>query len=104
VVELPGKTRRLALACTVPMVLSMAMLVASLTFHVSVDDWPRSIDEGSAENAIVGAAAGGAAASTFTGGGGGGGAGGTCFLQPAANIANVTQMPMVLIFRLSNMS
>jgi hypothetical protein len=52
----------------------------------------------------VGASAGGGAGvSTFTGGGGGGG-GGTFFLQPAANIANVRQMPMVLIFRLSNMN
>jgi hypothetical protein len=86
------------------MLLSMAMLVASVTLQVSVDDWPRSIDEGSAENDIVGAA-GGAFSSTFTGGGGGGGAGGAFFgLQPAANIARVKQMPMVLIFRLSNMS
>jgi hypothetical protein len=83
----------------------MEMPLAFVTVQLSVDDWPRSIDEGSAANAAtVGASAGGGAGvSTFTGGGGGGG-GGTFFLQPAANIANVRQMPMVLIFRLSNMN
>jgi hypothetical protein len=87
------------------MLLSMEMLVASVTFQFKVDDWPRSMDEGSAANAATVGAAGGAGVSTFTGGGGGGGAGGgTFFLQPAANIANVRQMPMVLIFRLFNMS
>ena len=32
------------------MPLSMETLVASVTLQRSVDDWPRSIDEGSAEN------------------------------------------------------
>jgi len=87
------------------MLLSMEMLVASVTFQLNVDDWPRSIDEGSAVNAAtVGAAGGGGGAGFSTGGGGGGGGGGAFFLQPAANIANVRQMPMVLIFRLFNMN
>jgi hypothetical protein len=83
----------------------MEMLVASVTFQLSVDDWPRSIEVGSAANAAtVGAAGGGGGVTTATGGGGGGGGGGTFFLQPAANMANVRQMPMVLIFRLFNMN
>jgi uncharacterized membrane protein len=87
------------------MALSMEMLVASVTFQLSVDDWPRSIEVGSAANAAtVGAAGGGGGVTTATGGGGGGGGGGTFFLQPAANMANVRQMPMVLIFRLFNMN
>jgi uncharacterized membrane protein len=87
------------------MALSMEMLLALVTFQLSVDDWPRSIDEGSAVNAaMVGAAGGGGGVTTATGGGGGGGGGGAFFLQPAANIANVRQIPMVLIFRLSNMN
>jgi hypothetical protein len=82
------------------MLLSMEMLVASVTVQLSVDDWPRSIDEGSAANAaMVGAAGGGAGA-----GAGAGGGGGAFFLHPAANIANIRQMPMVLIFRLFNMN
>jgi len=103
VVEAPGNTRRLALACTVPMPLSMEVLLALVTFQVNVDDWPRSIDEGSAVNAVMVGAAGGGGAGFSTGGGGGGGGGGAFFLQPAANIANVRQMPMVLILRLFNM-
>jgi len=87
------------------MELSMATLVAFVTFQVRVDDWPRSIDEGSAANdAMVGAAGAGGGATVGVGGGGGGGGGGAFFLQPAANIANVRQRPMVLIFRLSNMN
>jgi hypothetical protein len=86
------------------MPLSMEMLVASLTLQLSVDDWPRSIDEGSAANeAMLGAAGGGGAGVSTFGGGGGGGAGGF-FLQPAANIANIRQMLMVLILRLFNMN
>jgi hypothetical protein len=83
----------------------MEMALASVTFQFSVDDWPRSIDEGSAVNAVMlGAAGGGGGAGcSFTGIGGGGG-GGAFFLQPAANIANVRQMPMLLILRLFNMN
>jgi uncharacterized membrane protein len=87
------------------MALSMEMLVASVTVQFSVDDCPRSIEEGSAANApMVGAAGGGGGAVVVTGGGGGGGGGGAFFLQPAANIANVRQMPMVPILRLFNMN
>jgi len=80
------------------------MALASVTVQRNVDDWPRSIDEGSAANSVmVGAAGGGAGAGAGAGAGGGGG-GGAFFLQPAANIANIRQMPMVLIFRLFNMN
>jgi hypothetical protein len=104
VVEAPGNTRRLADACTVPMLLSMDTLLASVTVQRNVDDWPRSIEDGSATNSlIVGAAGGGAGAGAGAGGGGGGG-GGAFFLQPAANIASIRHMPIELIFRVSNMS
>jgi hypothetical protein len=86
------------------MPLSMEILVALMTVQFSVDDWPRSIDEGSAENAVMVGAAGGGGGVGVTTGGGGGGVGGAFFLQPAANIANVKHMPMVLIFRLFNMN
>jgi hypothetical protein len=75
-----------------------------VTFQLSVEDWPRSIDVGSAENVAMAGAAGGGGAGTSTFGGGGGGGGGTFFLQPAANNASVRQRPTVLIFRLSNMN
>jgi hypothetical protein len=82
----------------------MAILVASPTPQFRVEDWPRSIDVGSAVNELtVGAAGGGAGAGAGAGAGGGGG-GGAFFLQPAANIDNIRQMPMVLILRLFNMN
>jgi hypothetical protein len=86
------------------MVLSIETLLASVAVQVSVDDWPRSIDEGSAVNDVMLGAAGGGGAGAATGGGGGGGGGGAFFLQPAANIANVRQMPMVPILRLFNIN
>jgi hypothetical protein len=87
------------------MPLSIATLPASVTFQLSVDDWPRSIDDGSAVNEVIlGAGGGGGGAGFSATGGGGGGGGGAFFLQPAANIANVRQMPMVLILRLFNMN
>jgi uncharacterized membrane protein len=87
------------------MLLSMEMLVASVTVQFSVDDWPRSIDEGSAANAVMLGAAGGGGGVTAAGaGGGGGGGGGAFFLQPAANIANNMLKQKILIFRLSNMN
>jgi hypothetical protein len=87
------------------MLLSIETLVAPVTVQVSVDDWPRSIDDGSAANEILGAGGGGGGGAGCTGAGGGGGAGaGAFFLHPTANIANVRQMPMVLILRLVNMN
>jgi hypothetical protein len=78
--------------------------LASVTPQRNVEDWPRSIEEGSATNSVmVGAAGGGGGAGAAAGGGGGGG-GGAFFLHPAANNANIRQMPMMLIFRLSNMN
>jgi hypothetical protein len=86
------------------MVLSMETLVASDTFQLRVDDWPRSIEEGSAVNDVTpGAAGGGGAGTSFTGGGGGGG-GAAFFLHPAANSAKVRQMPIVPILRFCNMN
>jgi hypothetical protein len=86
------------------MLLSIETLVASEMVQFNVDDWPRSIDDGSAVNELTPGAGVGAGAETAAGGGGGGGGGGAFFLQPAANIANVRHMPMVLILRLSNMN
>jgi len=80
------------------------MLLASVTLQLSVDDWPRSIDDGSAVNAVMLGAGGGGGGCTTGAGGGGGGGGGAFFLQPPANIANVRQMPRVVILRLSNMN
>lgn len=71
------------------------MSVASLTAHLSVDDWPRVIVEGSAVKlAITGFGFGGAG---FAGGGGGGGGGGgtaAFFLQPAAKRNNEPAIKM----------
>jgi hypothetical protein len=74
------------------------------TSQRKVEDWPRWIVLGSAENeATVGAAAaGGGGASGF--GAGGGGGGGAFFLQPAANIASISARATQLIFRLLNMN
>ena len=81
------------------------MLVAPVTFQFSVDDWPRSIDVGSAVNdATTGAAGGGGAGCSTGAGGGGGGGGGAFFLQPAANIASVRQIPIEVILRLFSMN
>ena len=103
-VESLGNTRRVPLACMEPIPLSMEMLLASVTFQLKVEDWPRSIEEGSATNRVMLGAAGGGAGAAAGGGGGGGGGGGAFFLHPAANNANIRQTPMVLIFRLSNMN
>jgi hypothetical protein len=82
------------------MPLSMDVLPASVTLQVSVDDWPRSIDEGSAPKVMLGAGGGGGGGAGFsTTGAGGGGGGGAFFLQPAAIIVKARQMPMVPILR-----
>jgi hypothetical protein len=91
-------------ACTEPIPLSIEVLVASVTAQRNVEDWPRSIEEGSATNSVMVGAAGGGAGAGAEGGGGGGGGGGAFFLHPAANNANIRQTPMVLIFRLFNMN
>jgi hypothetical protein len=83
----------------------MEMLVASETVQLSVDDWPRSIDEGSAANApMLGAAGGGGAGAGAGAGGGGGGGGGAFFLQPARKSANNKLKQTIVIFRLFNMN
>jgi hypothetical protein len=105
VVEAPGNTRRLPLACTVPILLSIDVLVASVTVQVSVDDCPRSIDEGSAVNEpTVGADGGGGAGAGAGAGAGGGGGGGAFFLHPARNIARNRLKQTIVIFRLFNIN
>jgi hypothetical protein len=67
------------------------MSVAPVMDQVSVEDCPRSMEDGSAVKLLMtgldegAVAAGGAAA-----GGGGGGGGGAFFLQAAAKIANAS--------------
>jgi hypothetical protein len=76
----------------------MDMSVALLMDQRNVEDWPRSIVDGSAVKlAITGrCAVGGGAGVLVTGGGGGGG--GTFFLQLAANIDNVSAKTTAPIF------
>jgi hypothetical protein len=82
----------------------MLMLVVSPeTAHRRVEDCPRWMEVGSAENCEIDGATG------FTiggGGGGGGGAGGAgaFFLHPAANSASRMANHIKLIFRLLNMN
>jgi hypothetical protein len=77
----------------------MEMSVAFDTDQRNVDDCPRSMELGSAENCEIIGALGGAGFSAG-GGGGGGGGGGAFFLQPAANIASMIPIQMTPIFRL----
>jgi hypothetical protein len=107
VVELVGETWRLPALCTVPIPwLIETLLDVPLISQRKVADWPRWMELGSAVNwATVGAeGAGGGGAGVAAGGGGGGGGAGTFFLHPAANSANETARPMIVIFRLSNMN
>ena len=70
----------------------MVMSVAPVTDQLKVDDWPRSIVEGSAVKLLIVGfeiLEGGGADVVFDGGGGGGG-GGVFFLQPGANAINVS--------------
>ena len=101
-----GNTRRLPVFCTVPMVWSMATLVASpVTCHRRVDDWPIRIEVGSVVNcAITGAA--GFTTSALSGavagsGGGGGGIGAFLLPHPAANTASEIARKMVGLVRFS---
>jgi hypothetical protein len=74
------------------------------TSQRKVEDWPRWIDVGSAENwATVGALGVGGIVTAGAGGGGGGG-GGAFFLHPAAKIASVTASQVTINFRLLNMN
>jgi hypothetical protein len=72
--------------------------VALLTDHRSVEDWPRSIVEGSALNCEI-AGFGGGGGGGFTGGGGGGGGGATGFLHPDANRNRENPNNRMLILR-----
>src|SRR5262245_1664127 len=106
VVEFSGDTLRLPALCTGPTDWSIETLVALLTSQRNVEDCPRWIEVGSAENCeIVGGAGAGAGFGASVGAGaGGGGGGGAFFLHPAANIASDRAIPMTVIFRLSNMN
>jgi hypothetical protein len=76
--------------------------VAFCEDHFSVDDFPRSMELGSAESETLGCGGGGGGGST-TGGGGGGGGGG--FLQPTNSMSCRQKMPVrtVAMFRLLSM-
>jgi hypothetical protein len=86
----------------------MAMLlVCPATSHRKVEDCPRWIEVGSAENCVIrGAAGAGGVGVTAVGagGGGGGGGGGTFFLPPAANSVSITAIQMSVNFRVLNMN
>jgi hypothetical protein len=88
VVDELGDTEREPLVLTSPIPWSMDTLVALVVLQDRVEDCPRSMVVGSADNVTVGAAAG-------AGGGGGGGAVaiGAFFLQPA--IVNSNNKPRV---------
>lgn len=75
------------------------MSVALLTDHRSVEDWPRSIVDGSATNCEIAGFGGGGAGFGFGGGGGGGGGGGS-FLHPAATRNRENPNNEMLILRL----
>src|ERR1700722_16413806 len=77
------------------------------TCQRSVEDWPRWMDVGSAENCATTGAGGAAGGGVTTGAGAGaagGGGGGAFFLQPAAKRASVAASVMAAILRLLNMN
>jgi hypothetical protein len=75
------------------------------TVQLSIDDWPRTMDAGSAPNWVTdGAGGGGGGAGGVTTGGGGGGGAWTFFLHPPANIARESAKVMRVICRLLNMN
>jgi hypothetical protein len=85
---------------------SIEMVVAwPVTSQRSVEDCPRWIDVGSAENCVMLGAAGGGGGAVFVGGAGGGGGGGAgaFFLQPAAKSANASAKQRILRFGFLNM-
>jgi hypothetical protein len=81
VVVAVGNTWREPLLCTAPTPWSMDMSVALLMDQLKVDDWPRSMVDGSAAKILIsGFATVGATVGVVVVGGGGGG--GAFFLQP----------------------
>jgi hypothetical protein len=71
--------------------------VALLMFQLNVDDWPRSIDDGSAVKLLItGASMRATGAGAVGAGGGGGGGGGTFFLHPEVNANSTSANNMVL--------
>lgn len=73
----------------------MDMSVALLIDQRKVDDWPRSMEVGSAVKLLMVARADGCVGGALVGGGGGGGGGGV-FLQPDTNNAKTSAKTMVL--------
>ena len=103
VVVLVGKTCRCPWLCTAPTPLSMDISVALLMDQLNVDDWPRSMAEGSAVKLLIAALATLGGAGSLRGAGGGGG-GGTFFLQPGATTATVKTSSMAAILEACNLS
>jgi hypothetical protein len=81
----------------------MDISVALLMDQLNVDDWPRSMVDGSAVKLLMVAreTLGAVAASC---GGGGGGGGGTFFLQPGATTAIVNTSSAAAILEACNLS
>src|ERR1700759_2534634 len=89
----------------------MDTLVAlPVTSYRSVDDWPRSMDVGSAENEATTGAPGsvvsgvGVVVPPLDGGGGAGGDNGAFFLQPAEKRVKVAAKSAAVILRFPNMN
>jgi hypothetical protein len=67
------------------------MSVAPLMDQLKVDDWPRSLEDGSAVKLLITGLSTRATVSGAVGAsGGGGGGGGTFFLHPEANANNMS--------------
>jgi hypothetical protein len=81
----------------------MDISVALLMDQLKVDDWPRSIADGSAVKLLTEALATVGGAGSLCGAGGGGG-GGTFFLQPGATTANVKTSSVAAILEACNLS
>jgi hypothetical protein len=74
------------------------MSVALLMDQLRVDDWPRSIVDGSAVKLLIAGRSTLATVSAAAGaGGGGGGGGGTFFLHPEANAISTSANNTALI-------
>ncbi|HLK21626.1 MAG TPA: hypothetical protein VKT81_21905 [Bryobacteraceae bacterium] len=81
----------------------MDISVALLMDQLKVDDWPRSMVDGSAVKLLTDALATLGGAGSVCGAGGGGG-GGTFFLQPGATAANVNTSSVAANLEACNLS
>jgi hypothetical protein len=76
----------------------IVMSVAPLIDQVNVDDWPRSMDDGSAVKLLItGLSTRATGAGAAGAGGGGGGGGGTFFLHPEVNANSTSANKTALI-------